>query len=105
MGNSRKIYGMLLAAPFAVTLAVLSVFALARSIAFSFSDYNLFNEPGWVGIDNFLAILTDHLFIAALWNTVAFAVIVTTPVVACPAGLWSTSTSKFPLGVPSSGES
>ena len=76
-GGLRSLYGWLLIGPFALTLLVFFVYALARAVYFSFTDYNLFSEPQWVGLSNFLAILQDKLFLVALFNTLLFAVIVT----------------------------
>jgi multiple sugar transport system permease protein len=75
--SHRSFYGLILVTPFLVTLLVFFVYALIRALAYSFTDYNLFNEPEFVGVENFLGILKDKLFVTAFFNTVLFAVIVT----------------------------
>ena len=76
-GSSRALYGLLLISPFLITLVVYFVYALIRSIYFSFTDYNLFNQASWVGFSNFFSILQDKLFLIALFNSILFSVIVT----------------------------
>ena len=75
--TARSIYGWLLISPFLITLLVFFVYALIRAIYYSFTDYNLFNEPSWVGLENFLGILQDKLFLISFFNTILFSVIVT----------------------------
>ncbi|WP_027481812.1 carbohydrate ABC transporter permease [Deinococcus pimensis] len=64
-------------APFLVTLAVFFVYAFVRALYFSFTDYNLFNDPTLVGIKNYTDIVADSLFTTALANTLLFAFITT----------------------------
>jgi multiple sugar transport system permease protein len=63
--------------PFLLTLAVFFVYATIRAIYFSFTDYNLFNVPSWVGLRNYANLFRSELFVTALRNTVVFAVVVT----------------------------
>lgn len=63
--------------PFLIVLAIFFVFAAGRAIWFSFTDFNLFNDPSWVGLDNYIALFREANFLRALQNSVAFALIVT----------------------------
>ena len=63
--------------PFLVALAVFFAFAFARTVGFSFTNYNLFNKNDFVGFDNFVKLPQDPLFINALTNTFIFAFLVT----------------------------
>ena len=63
--------------PFLVALAVFFAFAFARTVGFSFTNYNLFNKNDFVGFDNFVKLPQDPLFINALTNTFIFAFVVT----------------------------
>src|SRR4028119_391753 len=64
-------------APLLVTLAVFFVYAFVRALYFSFTDYNLFNEPSLVGLRNYVNIFADGLFTTALTNTLLFSIITT----------------------------
>lgn len=76
-GHSRGMTGWILIAPFALTLLLFFVYALLRAVYFSFTDYNLFSDASWVGIQNFIKISTDKLFLIALFNSLIFSLIVT----------------------------
>ena len=74
----NHLVGWLFVLPFLASLATFFLYAAIRTLIFSFTDYNLFNQPTFVGIDNYLAMVRDSLFALALTNTLAFSLIVTT---------------------------
>lgn len=63
--------------PFLIVQAVFFLFAVGRAVYFSFTDYNMFNEPGWVGFRNYANLFAEANFLTALWNTLSYALIVT----------------------------
>ena len=63
--------------PFVLSLAVFFGYAFVRSIYFSFTDYNMFEAPRWVGLANYVAIFRETRFLIALRNSLAFSVVVT----------------------------
>lgn len=63
--------------PFALSLFVFFGYAFVRTIYFSFTDYNLFEAPQWVGFGNYIALLRESRFLVALRNSIAFSVTVT----------------------------
>lgn len=69
---------LLFLAPFLAVLAVFFVYATARAVYFSFTDYDLFNAPKWVGLANYRALFLDDRFLLALRNSLVFAFVVTT---------------------------
>ncbi len=73
----EELTGWAFVLPFLVSLATFFLYAAVRTLVFSFTDYDLFRTPAFVGISNYLALLTDGLFVLALSNTLAFALIVT----------------------------
>lgn len=75
-GDSVAAYLFLL--PFLTLLTVFFLYATARAVYFSFTDYDLFREPNWVGLRNYVALFQDALFLSALRNSILFALIVTT---------------------------
>ena len=70
-------YAGVFLAVFLFSIGVFFVYALLRTVYFSFTDYNLFNTPRWVGLRNYVSLVTEPLFLTALRNTVAYAFIVT----------------------------
>ena len=65
-------------APYLFSLVVFFVYAFVRTFYFSFTDYNLFDPPSWVGLRNYVALLTEPRFLTALRNSITFSVVVTT---------------------------
>ena len=64
-------------APFIFTIVVFFGYAFVRTIYYSFTDYDLFKAPNFVGFTNYTSIITEQLFRVALSNTLTFAFIVT----------------------------
>ncbi len=63
--------------PFLLLLLIFFGYATVRAVYFSFTDYDLFTTPNWVGFDNYLDLFQDALFLSALRNSILFALIVT----------------------------
>ena len=68
---------LLFLAPFLLTLAVFFIYATVRAVYFSFTDYDLFNAPQWVGWRNYRDLFRDENFLTALRNSLVFAFVVT----------------------------
>jgi multiple sugar transport system permease protein len=64
-------------APFLVALIVFFAFAFVRTVYFSFTDYNLFDQLNFVGLRNYFEVPRDPLFLTALKNTLVFSIVVT----------------------------
>lgn len=64
-------------APFLITILVFFFYAFARAIYYSFTDYNLFNNPQLIGMKPYLDVVGDNLFRRALANTLIYAFVVT----------------------------
>ena len=61
---------MLFASPFLVGLVVLIGYPIVASAVYSFTDFNLFQDPKWVGLDNYVQLFTrDERFWKSVWNT------------------------------------
>lgn len=65
-------------APFLITLLIFFIYATVRAVYFSFTDYDLFNEPQWVGFRNYINLFSEENFLLALRNSLFFAAVVTT---------------------------
>lgn len=70
-------YALFLLLPFLFTLGVFFLYAFLRAFYFSFTDYNLFDPPQWVGFANYLGLFQEPLFLTALKHTLAYSFIVT----------------------------
>lgn len=75
--RSDTVAAYLFLLPFLVVLAVFFAYAALRSAYFSFTDYDMFNPPTWVGLRNYVQLFKDSLFLAALRNSVLYSLIVT----------------------------
>lgn len=65
-------------APFLVTILVFFVYAFVRAVFYSFTNYDLFSAPEWVGLRNYINLFSEPNFLRALTNSVTFAIVVTT---------------------------
>ncbi len=73
----EALYALFLLLPFLFTLVVFFLYAFVRAFYFSFTDYDLFNPPEWVGFANYLRLFREPLFLTALKHTLAYSFIVT----------------------------
>lgn len=73
----EELTGWLFVLPFLVSLGLFFLYAAGRTLFFSFTDFNLFNSPAFVGLGNYVSLVSDRLFLLALGNTLGFALIVT----------------------------
>ncbi|KEF34177.1 MULTISPECIES: carbohydrate ABC transporter permease [Deinococcus] len=64
--------------PFLVTSAVFFFYAFGRAVYYSFTDFNLFNTPQFIGPQPYAQVLADPSFRRALANSLVFAVVTTT---------------------------
>jgi len=70
----QALTGLAFAAPFIIGAAVFIVYPVAASAFYSFTDFNLFQPPQWVGADNYVAMAKDGTFWTALANTLILTV-------------------------------
>lgn len=74
----EKLAPYVLLAPFLFTLVVFFGYAFVRVLYFSFTEYNLFAPPQWVGLKNYVDVFSDMDFTRALKNSLTFMIVVTT---------------------------
>lgn len=67
--------GLAFAAPFIIGFIVLSAYPILASAFYSFTDFNLFQSPEWVGAQNYIRMWNDATFWKALGNTAFLTVI------------------------------
>jgi len=70
----ENISGYLFAAPWLLSLILLTAYPIGASIYYSFTQYTVLKPAIWVGLANFQEILKDELFWKALYNTTYYAV-------------------------------
>ncbi|MCK4258231.1 MAG: sugar ABC transporter permease [Halanaerobiales bacterium] len=75
---SEKFAPYVLLSPFLFVLIVFFGYAFIRVLYFSFTEYNLFSSPTWVGLKNYIELFQELRFGRALKNSLTFAIIVTT---------------------------
>jgi multiple sugar transport system permease protein len=75
--NTRN--GLLFALPWIVGFLCFSVYPLAASLFYSFTEFNPVSPPRWVGLENYQSLFSDKLVAKSLSNTL-FIAFVSAPV-------------------------
>ena len=76
MRGDRLWLGLMLA-PFMVGMTLLIWFPLISGFVLAFTDFNAIQRPGYVGLANFEELIGDHVFRAALGNSLFFMAVAT----------------------------
>jgi multiple sugar transport system permease protein len=71
----RQLQGLVFASPWLVGFTLFIGGPVAASAIYSFTDFNLFQSPQFVGLDNFRAMLDDERFARSLVNTLYLTVV------------------------------
>lgn len=66
--------GLAFAAPFVVGFLFLFAYPILASAYYSFTDFNLFQSPEWVGVANYVQMFNDEVFWISLANTAILTV-------------------------------
>lgn len=77
LGHSWKDIGIAWAffLPFFILFVVFTIVPVVIAIVLSFTNYTVLQEPLWVGLNNYVDLLTsDNEFLTAMQNTFAFAI-------------------------------
>ena len=75
-GTRHTINGLLFASPWIFGLLVFWIYPTLASAYYSFTKYNGVRNPNWTGLGNYIELFTkDEEFLAAVYNTVYFAVV------------------------------
>lgn len=63
-------------APYAILFAMFFIFPVVASIYYSFTYYNILENPRFLGLDNYIAlVLEDDIFLTSIKNTLMIAII------------------------------
>ncbi len=75
--NSRRraLRGWLFIGPWVIGFLVLTLYPFGASLYYSFTNFSIVKSPRWIGLTNYRALFTDHLFWTSLFNTCYYAAI------------------------------
>lgn len=65
----QTLAGLAFAAPFLIGFTVFIGYPILASARYSLTEFNLFQDPTFVGLDNYRAMLSDERLRKSLWNT------------------------------------
>jgi multiple sugar transport system permease protein len=70
-GGRRRnlLLGLAFASPFVIGFVFLFAYPILASAFYSFTNFNLFQSPQWVGLDNYIQMFEDPTFWKAVTNT------------------------------------
>jgi multiple sugar transport system permease protein len=68
-------YGFL--APYMLVTLTFTLGVLFFALYVSFTDYGIFTEPEWIGLDNFIRAFSEKTFLQSIYNVFWYALIVT----------------------------
>lgn len=77
-GDARNrpvwILGVLFALPWIVGFLIFQAYPIVASAYYSFTSYNLFGPPEWIGLDNYRDLFVDPRFFKSMSNTLYMTV-------------------------------
>ncbi|MDQ1030782.1 multiple sugar transport system permease protein [Streptomyces umbrinus] len=74
-GRRENLAGYLFMSPWIAGFLLLTAGPMAASLYFAFTDYNLFDSPKWIGLDNFTKMLDDPRWQKSVEVTAKYVVI------------------------------
>ncbi len=89
-GIKQHKVSILFCMPFMLLFFVFVVVPIVVALALSFTQYDMFQAPKWVGLDNYLMLfLEDEVFLIALKNSLVFGLIYAPgSLIICLLGAW-----------------
>lgn len=73
--NIKKNVGYFYIMPWIIGFFIFTVIPLGFAMYIGLTEWDTFNSPKFVGLDNYVALFNDEDFIKALWVTARFAII------------------------------
>ncbi len=67
--KKHHLFGLLFALPWIIGFCIFGLYPIIKSLYYSFTDFNIFMKPNWVGLSNYKNLINDDFFIKSLWNT------------------------------------
>lgn len=84
-------------APSLLIIGVFVAYPMLRALYLSFTEYDVFNPPTWIGLDNYRRLFDDDAFTNALKNTLVYAAVTTPVCVGLAMSLAVVLNHRFPL--------
>jgi len=76
----RQIWGLIFVLPTVIFFAVFFLYPIISGLLFSLTDFTLLRPPEWVGLQNYVDLFKDRLFLKSITVTLGFALGTTVPV-------------------------
>ncbi|MCJ7739576.1 MAG: sugar ABC transporter permease [Anaerolineae bacterium] len=71
--RSEALWGYVFVGPWIIGFVIFTLGPVVASLGLSFADYELITPPHWIGIQNYVELLTrDRLFLLTLYNTIYY---------------------------------
>ncbi len=67
--------GLLFVSPFLIGFACFVTYPIVASLYYSFCDFNIFQKPTWIGIENYKNMVRDDLFVTSVYNTLYYTLL------------------------------
>lgn len=64
---------MLFVLPWIIGFICFQIYPIGSAIYYSFTDYDIFNSPNWIGLDNYINLFKDNKFYLSIGNTAYMA--------------------------------
>lgn len=70
--QSDFLTGVLFVLPYLVGLLVFAVYPIGMSFYYSFTRYDIFSRPEWIGLANYTELFKDRFFWTSIYNTLYY---------------------------------
>ncbi len=70
--KAEKVWGLVFVLPLALGFLVFNLYPLIASVFLSFTDYDIYHPPGFVGLKNYFSLTHDARFWKVMKNTVVY---------------------------------
>ncbi len=77
MSQSKKnetFWGWVFISPLTLGFILFTAFPLVLAIFYSFTEYDLFHSPVWIGMGNFTKVFADEFFLRSLLNALLYCI-------------------------------
>ncbi|MDO5456310.1 MAG: sugar ABC transporter permease [Eubacteriales bacterium] len=74
--SKNKVFPRVMISPTIFVLILMTLYPMIFTVYYSFTDYNYLKQSSkFVGLQNYVRLLTNHTFQTAIWNTVKFCIL------------------------------
>lgn len=74
LAGAEAVYGWLFASPWLIGFLIFTLGPMVASLFLSFTEWSLISTPKWVGLKNYITLLSDPLVGKSLWVTTLYSV-------------------------------